>query len=648
VALRNAARAQAFGQVMRAHLAAVMPAGAKVAGVSPAILTARIRVADAAQRDAVAAALRQDPQVSSVTLNRFIWLDEGPFYRYKMTGAGSGVTPNNPFYPFQSWHYGLVDLPRAWSITTGSAGVLVAVVDDGIRFDHPAIAANLTHDGYDFVNNVDSLGLCAGGKISNSGDADGYDPDPTMASAYRPDSTGTCFLPDTIANHGLHVAGTIGALGNSGIGVAGVNWKVQIRPVRVLGVGGFGTSYDVAQGLLYAAGLPADNGIGGTVQPSTGARVINMSLGSSENDTTLARAVASAVQAGALIVAAAGNGGSSNASYPAAYPGVLAVAAVGPDGAPAPYSNFGPNVALSAPGGNFGLGDVTDGVMSTIWDFGTNTPEYAWAEGTSMATPHVSGIAALVLSQAPALTAADLRARLSTYAVGPASSYGAGLVNAYNSLTSQHGPPTGLYARLYAANTGAIGQTVAAGADGHYQFSAVEDGEYFVYAGTEEDQDHAVGTPGRWWGAYGGSQNPTRVTVFGGGPSSIGFAIYYPSAASNHDTATASMLVIGGYVQGHITDRNTIDVYRLRIPAVGSYTFETSGWVGACGLAIEEATAIALYDHNGQLLTYTDFIDQQHLNYCSRLSLNLNPGAYFVGVAGAFGYRYRLQARAGS
>ncbi len=265
-----------------------------------------------------------------------------------------------------------------------------------------------------------------------------------------------------------------------------------------------------------------------------------------------------------------------------------------------------------------------------------------------MATPHVSGIAALVLSQAPSLTAAELRSRLSTYAVGPASAYGTGLVNAYNSLTSRHGPPTQLYARLYAANTGAMSQTVAAGADGHFQFAAVEDGQYFVYAGSDENQDHTIGTPGRWWGAYGGPQNPVRVTAFGGGPSSIGISIYYPSVVASHDPTSAGTLVIGGYLQGHIADPSTLDVYRVQIPAVGSYTFETSGWVGACGIAREEATAIGLYDHNGQLLTYTDFIDPQNLNFCSRLTLNLNPGSYFVAVAGVFGLRYRLQARAGS
>src|SRR5439155_22094899 len=131
----------------------------------------------------------------------------------------------------------------------------------------------------------------------------------------------------------------------TGIGVTGVNWHVRIRPVRVLGVGGFGTSYDVAQGVLYAAGLPADIGAVGTLQASTGAKIINLSLGSPTNDTTLQRAAASAIQAGALVVAAAGNDSTSQLFYPAAFPPVLAVAAVGPAAAPAPYSNFGPDVA---------------------------------------------------------------------------------------------------------------------------------------------------------------------------------------------------------------------------------------------------------------------------------------------------------------
>ena len=650
-ALRAAAAVATIGRVIRSHLTAAVPPGADVAGVSPAILAAKIRVADATQRDAIASALRQDPMIASVTPNQLVSFGDPPRYVRATAGAAArtGTIPNNPLYPFQSWHYGLIDLPRAWAITTGSAAVLVAVVDDGIRFDHPAIAANLTSDGYDFVSALDSLPLCAGGTISNADDGNGYDADPTIPASYHPDSTGTCFLPDDLGNHGLHVAGTIGAVGNSGLGVTGVNWTVRIRPVRVLGVGGFGTSYDVAQGVLYAAGLPADNGAGGTVQPSTGARIINLSLGSPGNDTTLQRAVFSATQAGVLVVAAAGNENTSQPFYPAAYPGVLAVAAVGPDGMPAPYSNYGSYVGIRAPGGNFALGDASDGVMSTIWNFATASPEFAWAAGTSMATPHVSGVAALVLSQTPSLGASDLRSRLTSYAVGPATGYGVGLVNAYNSVTERHGPPTQLYARLYAASTGAIVQMVQAQAAGSFQFTAVGDGSYLVYAGTDEAGDQAVGTPGRLWGAFGGPASPAAVTVLGAAPKSVSFSIGLPTGSiSNHTIGTASPLVIDGYLQGRIVNSATIDVYKVRIPKAATYTFETSGWVAACGIALEEATSIGLFDAAGRLLTFTGFIDSQRFNYCSRLTLNLNPGLYYVGVAGVFGNRYRLEARGGT
>lgn len=650
-ALRTTAAAGPVARAIRTRLATALSAAAVVAGVSPSILAARVRIADPSRREALLAALGRDPDVANVTINNLMWLDQSPYYPAKSSAAAAaaatGVTPNNPLYPFQTWNYGLIDLPRAWSVGTGSATVLVAVVDDGIRFDHPAIAANLTNDGYDFVSDADTLPLCAGGTITSADDGSGYDPDPTIPASYFPDSTGTCFVAADFGNHGLHVAGTIGAVGNTGIGVTGVNWHVRIRPVRVLGVGGFGTSYDVAQGVLYAAGLPADNGAGGTIQASAGAKIINLSLGSPTNDTTLQRAVASAIQAGALVVAAAGNDSTSQLFYPAAYPQVLAVAAVGPDAAPAPYSNFGPYVGIRAPGGNFALGDGTDGVMSTIWDFATSSPAYAWAEGTSMAAPHVSGVAALVLSQSPALDPAQLRSRLLTYAVGPATSYGAGLVNAYNSLTTSNGPVPKLFARLYAASNLARVQTVEAEANGGFTFSDVQDGTYQVYAGTDLGADEALGSPGTRWGAYGGLINPTTIAVLGRVTTPVSFTIGFPTAHANHSLQSAAPIVVGGYMQGHIVSPDTVDVYRVRIPRVGTYTFETSGWVGACGVALEEATAIGLFSASGTLLTFTGYIDQAHYNYCSRLTLNLNPGTYYVGVAGAVGNRYRLQARVG-
>jgi len=656
-ALATAVGARASTAAIRSHLAGVVPAGAALVGVSPVLLAAKIRVADPAQRDAIAAALRQDPAIAAVTRNPLVWLDESARAFRATAGAAAAAvrtTPNDPAYPFQSWHYGLIDLPRAWSITHGSAAVLVAVVDDGIRFDHPAISANLTSDGYDFVNAADSLPLCAGGAIDNAADGDGPDPDPTIPASYSPDATGTCFAPDGLGAHGLHVAGTIGAVGNDGLGVTGVNWNVRIRPVRALGAGGFGTAYDVAQAVLYAAGLPADNGAGGAVQVSTAAKVINLSLGSSVDDTTLHNAIVSASNAGALIVAAAGNAGTSAPHYPAAYPEVLAVAAVGPDGAPAPYSNFGPYVGIRAPGGNFAFGDATDGVASTIWDFDAGRPAYAFNEGTSMATPHVTGVAALVLAQTPSLTAAAVRSRLTGYASGQQSPYGAGLVNAYNSLTQTHGPPTDRHARLYSATTGAIAQTVRAEAGGAFTFRNVEDGTYVLYGGTSDGGDEPLGGPGSLWGAFGESASPSPFTVLGEGPYRVSFSVGIPlQVQPNHTIETASVLAVGGYVQGAIVHTDTIDVYRVQIPQSATYTFETSPWVGSCGFALEEATEIGLFDAAGTFITSASFVDPGRFNFCSRLTRTLSSGVYYVAVAGqfgggVFGGRYRLQARAGT
>ena len=657
------ASARAVGAAIRARFVGLLPPGAAVTGVSPAILAAKVRVSDSTALDGVAAALRRDPAIAAVTRNRLLWLDETAYAHVGGAGRTRGteasgpaaaalrVVPNDTFFAIQSWHYGLIDLPRAWTITTGSPSVLVALVDDGTRFDHPALAGNLTSDGYDFVTDADTLTLCAGGTITSADDGGGYDPDPTIPASYSYDSTFTCLNPDEIGAHGVHVAGTIGAVGNDHVGVTGVNWNVRIRPVRALGVDGFGDSYDIAQGILYAAGLPADNGAGGTVQASSGAKIINLSLGGANTDTTLHSAIISAANAGALIVAAAGNAGTSAPHYPAAYPEVLAVAAVGPDGAPASYSSFGSYVALRAPGGNFELGDATDGVFSAIWDFAHGLPDYAWAEGTSMASPHVAGVAALLLAQTPGLTASELRSRLTSYAVGPPTQYGVGLVNAYNSLTQRHGPPTQVYALLYSGVTEEFLQRVAAQPDGSFAFNNVEDGRYLVYGATDESSDQQLGVPGRLWGALGGPATPTDITVLSAAPYPASFTIGFPAQIQpNHTPATANGLAIGGYARAILADTLQLDYYRVKIPSLGTYTFETSGWVGSCGWALEEATAIVLYDAGGSLITYTaDFTDPGHFNYCARLTRALTPGTYYVAVAGAYnGLQYQLQARTGS
>jgi subtilisin family serine protease len=605
-------------------------------------MAARIRVHDPANISTVAAALRTDPGIATVERNGLVWSDAMLPPSGRRAASLPTRSPNDPFSPLQAWDFGMIDLPEAWTISTGSAGVLVAVVDDGIRFDHPDIAANLTSDGYDFVSN--SFMVC-GGSIGLSGDGDDYDPDPTIPAVCAPS-------PDSVGGHGLHVAGTIGAVGNDGLGVSGVNWTVRIRPVRVLGVGGTGTDYDVAQGVLYSAGLPADNGSGGTVQAATGAKIINMSLGSPDASAVLENAVIAATTAGALIVAGAGNDGTTTPNYPAAYPEVLSVSAVGPSRELTSYSSFGSTIDIAAPGGDFANGDASFGVLSLFWDFGAGKPAYAFLVGTSMAAPHVTGVAALLLAQNPGLTQSELRSRLIDYAVdagstGRDSRYGAGIVNARNSLARNFGPPHQLRARLYDALNGGVVQTVAVAGDGSYSF-AVTNGSYQVFAGEDEDGDQLIGRPGRRWGAFGGAATPSRVKVDGAGTHQASFRLGFPSEDEPNATFddNANAIPVDGYLFGE-TPLGDDDVFRVLIPRAGQYTFETSAVDGACGFALEEDTVEGLYRPDETAIGSSDDIDAANNNFCSKITTTLQPGTYFLRVQGKYGGRYRVQARSG-
>ena len=621
----------------------------KVTAVSPAVLAARVRVADPAQLDAVAAALRRDPDVARVTRDQ--WLRAHG--RAAAVQTAGGTIPNDPNYPNQSWHYVMIDLPRAWSITTGSPSVLVAVVDNGIRFDHPALAANLTRDGYDFVS-MASDSLCFGGHIDNAGDGDGYDPDPTIPDDWDLNPAGTCLQQRSPAGgHGLHVAGTIGAVGNDGVGVTGVNWSVSIRPVRVLGPAG-GTSFDVAQGILYAAGLPASDGGAGSVQAPSAARIINLSLGGpcDFGAEVMHDAVIAATNAGALVVASAGNDASSTPSCPAAYPEVLSVTAVGPNGQRASYANFGPTVDIAAPGGDFPAGaDGTFGVFSTTCDFTANpcTPNQARYFGTSMAAPHVSGVAALLLAVTPSLTVEELRSRLTSYAAD-------GIVNARNSLTQTLAPPVQRYVRVFDAGTGQAVATQPVGANGVFTVSGLADGSYYVFAGEDENGDAQIGVPGRRWGALGGTATPRALTVTSSAGATAFFSVGFANEVEPNQTppTTYNHLLVGGYLHGALGTTDA-DVYRVDIPAAGQYSFETSGWDGAfCKFALNVNTVMVLYDANGGVLAQNDDADSVNNNFCSRISTALAAGTYFVGVTPGLDFagathkgRYRVEARAG-
>jgi serine protease len=331
--------------------------------------------------------------------------------------------PNDQAYPFQ-WHLPMINAPAAWDLTTGSADVVVAVVDSGVLTGHPDLSGQLLA-GYDFVR--DPL---------SARDGDGIDADPTDPGGSDPGSN---------SFHGTHVSGTIAASGDNTIGVAGVAYGARLMPLRALGSGGAGTSYDVRQAIRYAAGLPNDSGL----VPDMPADIINLSLGSPAFSPADEALFEQLWQSGITVVAAAGNEASSAPSYPAAYNHVISVSAVDSRRGLARYSNTGPTVDVAAPGGDNGIdinGDgYPDGVLSTGATLSGSEPGFAYTflSGTSMAAPHVAGVIALMKSTNPALTAADVETLLQRGeltvdlgAAGRDNLYGHGLIDAQRAVAA--------------------------------------------------------------------------------------------------------------------------------------------------------------------------------------------------------------------
>lgn len=298
------------------------------------------------------------------------------------------LTPNDPLYTNQ-WHYRRIDLPLAWEITTGQEPdrppVIVAVIDTGVVLEHPDLSTQLI-EGYDFISDPD-----------RALDGDGIDA--------NPDDPGDSTTIGESSWHGTHVAGTVAAASDNGIGGAGVSWGARIMPLRALGKNG-GTSFDIIQSVLYAAGIENFYGLSAE-QP---ADIINLSLGGPSASQSERDAYQQARDRGVILIAAAGNENSSTPSYPAAYEGVFSVSATDANNNRAPYSNFGETIALAAPGGNLardanGDGEA-DGVLSAVArkdSEGNREPRYALYQGTSMAAPHVAGVVALMKAVYPEL-----------------------------------------------------------------------------------------------------------------------------------------------------------------------------------------------------------------------------------------------------
>jgi subtilisin family serine protease len=635
---------------------------------SPVILAARVTVPASADLAVAIRALRDNPDVESVTPDEIVPM-LGDYSATELVariksvaaaaqsigGAVPGVLPNDPLLLQQYWHYNMIDMPRAWAIATGSPSVLVAVVDNGIRFAHPAVSVNLTSDGYNFTAGGDRLTaampLCQGGMTTLPEAGPGTDPTQPDDFFLASNNGVLCWARTTLGNHGLHVAGTIGAAGNDGIGGTGVNWTVKIRPVRALDITGSGSFFDIAQGVLYAAGLPAA-GANGTVTAPSAASIINMSLGGGFNSSVLATAVTAATNAGSLIIASAGNGSTYTPSYPAAYPEVVSVVALGPDMQLASYTNVGGAVSLSAPGGSFRFPGV-GGVLSSTWNFVTSAPNYAYYTGTSMSSPHVAGVAALLLGANPGMTNAQLRARLQSTAVplgppGRNDRTGYGVVNAYNALTNSAGPRRDTYVRIVDAVTGTVVRTVPVRPDGSYIASRLAAGSYFVFAGQDENQDKITGMPGRRWGWYGPASGPTPIVL--GATQNFVAAVQsgLPTESKPNNTTTlANRITMNGYVTGNLTASDASDLFVITIPAAGTYYFETTGIIGSCGYGLELDTVLSLRDASGTTLATNDDAVFPSSAFCSAVSKTLTAGTYYLAVTGSGGSigQYRLWAR---
>jgi serine protease len=344
------------------------------------------------------------------------------------------LVPNDPQYPNQwsllspaAGHYG-INAPLAWNITTGSASVVIGVIDTGIT-NHADLAGR-TVPGYDFITYI---------QFANDGDARDANPSDPGDWITSAESTVDPFIGCPVSNsswHGTHTSGTIGATGNNSLGVTGINWKSKILPVRVLGKCGGYTS-DIIDGMLWAAGLP----VSGVPDNANPAKVINLSLGGTGPcATAMQTAIDSILAAGTSVVVSAGNSDTDASTFePASCNGVIAVAATDRNGSRAYYSNYGAVVKISAPGGTQSFSTDPNGILSTL-NTGLQGPvadSYGYYQGTSMSAPHVSGVISLLYSVDPALTPAQILQILqSTSTQFPAgstcsvSTCGSGIVNA--------------------------------------------------------------------------------------------------------------------------------------------------------------------------------------------------------------------------
>jgi len=348
--------------------------------------------------------------------------------------------PTDPLYTSAQWDLqasssqpGALNMPAAWDIATGK-NMVVAVIDTGYR-PHPDLVANLVpsqdgianHYGYNFISDPVTARITPPSGVTSARGWDALD----QGDWTDPNDT---ICPSQFGSnsswHGTHVAGTIAALAN-GVGVIGVAPSAKVLPLRALGKCG-GNDSDIADAVAWAAGMH----VNGIPDNTTRANVINLSLGGQGFCTnTTANTFKQVMYLGTVVVVAAGNESiDAKISSPANCPGVITVASSNILGGRSSYSNYGGTVTVAAPGGGFtSAADVITSTLPTGATTSTDDTTYGTMAGTSQATPHVAGVAALMLSVNPKLTPARVKQLLvNTARPTPANcpGCGAGIVDA--------------------------------------------------------------------------------------------------------------------------------------------------------------------------------------------------------------------------
>ncbi len=305
---------------------------------------------------------------------------------YKLDEIGSSepnyflktqAVPNDPLYP-SMWDLQKIQMENAWNIQTGSNDVIVAVIDSGVDYTHSDFVGRRFVHGKDFVTCDDYVINKDTSQILGCREPKSMDDDPM-------DNLG----------HGTHVAGTIGAVSNNSEGISGINWNISLMALKTQDKNGNGSGIEIPKAIEYAV----DNG----------ADVINMSLGGPgvcSQGSVYETAITYAVSKGVVVVVAAGNDSKDASGYiPASCKGVIVVGATGPNDERASYSNYGSIVTIAAPGGNQASKCTSETCISSTYP----QNQYTAMKGTSMASPHVAGVAALLLAQNPSLTPDDVK-----------------------------------------------------------------------------------------------------------------------------------------------------------------------------------------------------------------------------------------------